>query len=83
MHNLILEGRKKLQLGGVKDCRAFSEQLVVLETEMGTLKVKGERLKIESFSVETGELFMHGRIVALGYFEAGKGHTKLTAKLFR
>ncbi|MBQ0110721.1 MAG: sporulation protein YabP [Oscillospiraceae bacterium] len=83
MHNLILEGRKKLQLGGVKDCRAFSEELVALETEMGLLKVKGERLKIESFSVETGELLMHGRIIALGYFETGKGKSKLTARIFK
>ncbi len=67
MHNLIMESRKKLNLSGIKDCKSFEDDLVVLLTEMGELSIKGESLHIDSFSVETGDLIMNGTIFAIVY----------------
>ena len=67
MHNLIMESRKKLNLSGIKDCKCFEDDLVVLLTEMGELSIKGESLHIDSFSVETGDLIMNGTIFAIVY----------------
>lgn len=35
VHNVILEGREKLSVSGVKDVDSFDESIVELYTEMG------------------------------------------------
>ena len=72
MHNIILEGRKTLNLSGVKDCKSFEENLVVLLTEQGELTIKGEGFQMESFSVETGDIKIIGTVFALGYTNENK-----------
>lgn len=67
MHNIIIEERKQLNISGVKDCKSFEEELVVLITEQGELTIKGTELHMDSFSIETGELVMNGLVYALGY----------------
>ena len=43
MQNLILENREKLTITGVLDVLSFDDQIVILETELGLLTIKGER----------------------------------------
>ena len=45
VQNLILENRNKLSISGVKDVMSFDDQVVIMETELGLLTVKGENLK--------------------------------------
>ena len=42
IQNLVLENRQKLSISGVNDVLSFDDQVVVLETELGLLTVKGE-----------------------------------------
>ncbi len=72
MHNIIMESRKTLNISGVNDCKSFEENLIVLQTTMGELTIKGEELHIDSFSTETGDLKMQGNIFALGYTNENK-----------
>ena len=46
LQNLILENREKLNVSGVNDVLSFDDQVVIIETELGLLTVKGENLKI-------------------------------------
>ena len=41
IQNLILENRKKLSISGVSDVLSFDDQIVILDTNLGLLTVKG------------------------------------------
>ena len=45
IQNIVLENREKLNITGVLDVLSFDDQIVILETELGLLTVKGENLK--------------------------------------
>ena len=45
IQNVILENRSKLSISGVLDVLSFDDQIVILETELGLLTVKGEKFK--------------------------------------
>ena len=82
-HNLILQERKNLILGGVCDVYSFSEELMIIETTMGELTIRGEGLHIEGFNRETGDMQMNGRVVALAYTGDGKKSGSLFGRIFR
>ena len=46
IQNIILENRSKLSISGVKDVFSFDDQIVILETNLGMLTIKGENLRI-------------------------------------
>ena len=81
-HNLICQQRKKLNMSGVREVKAFDEESVVLDTTEGVLTVKGENLIIDSFSATSGELFMQGEIYAFIYSSenGGRGFIKKLLK---
>ena len=67
VQNLILENRNKLNVSGVKDVLSFDDQLIIMETELGMLTIKGENLKINKLSIDTGDIIVEGEIINLGY----------------
>lgn len=67
--NLILESRKRLSVSGVEEVDGFDETYVSVRTSLGTLSVRGHDLRVESLSVETGELLITGEISELLYEE--------------
>ena len=69
IQNLILENREKLNVSGVNDVLSFDDQVVIMETELGLLTVKGENLKINKLSIDTSEVIVEGRINNLAYSE--------------
>ena len=85
VQNLVLENRNKLNVSGVKDVLSFDDELVVMETELGLLTVKGENIKINKLSIDTGDVVIDGEISNLSYND----HTKksqeagLFSKIFK
>ena len=67
IQNLILENREKLNVSGVLDVLSFDDQIVIVETELGLLTVKGENLRINKLSLDTSEIVVEGEINSLGY----------------
>lgn len=67
IHNLILEGRKRLSVSGVTDVDSFDENTVLLYTNMGELTVKGSNLHVNDLSVTSGEMNIEGDIQAVIY----------------
>ena len=51
IQNLILENRGKLSISGVLDVLSFDDQVVILETELGMLTVKGENYVKKNFCI--------------------------------
>ena len=67
IQNLILENREKLNVSGVLDVLSFDDQIVIVETELGLLTVKGENIRINKLSLDTSEIVVEGEINSLGY----------------
>lgn len=61
VQNLILENRNKLSVSGVKDVLSFDDQVVIMETELGLLTVKGENLRINKLCIDTSEIIVERR----------------------
>lgn len=86
IQNLVLENREKLSISGVLDVLSFDDQIVILETELGLLTVKGENLRINKLSLDTEEVIVDGEIYNLGYSEKDlekKSGGGLLNKIFR
>lgn len=85
IQNLILENREKLNVSGVLDVLSFDDQIVIIETELGLLTVKGDSLRINKLSTDTEEVIVEGNINNLGYSEkVGSGkETSLFSKIFK
>ena len=69
IQNVILENRKKLSISGALDVLSFDDQIVILETELGMLTIKGDDLRINKLSIDTTEVVIEGNINNLNYSE--------------
>lgn len=85
IQNLILENRNKLSISGVKDVLSFDDQVVIMETELGLLTVKGETLKINKLSIDTSEVIVEGEISSLAYSEHNTNQSSggILSKIFK
>ena len=74
IQNIVLENREKLSISGVLDVLSFDDQIVILETELGLLTIKGENLRV-----------INGEIYNLGYTEnnSDKKSSGLLNKIFK
>ena len=80
--NIIIENRKKLTLSGVKDVVGFDEETIALDTVLGRVTIKGNKLRIQNFNTENGDLTADGKINAVVYMSDQKNNS-LINKLFR
>ena len=86
IQNLILENRGKLNISGVVDVLSFDDQVVIVETDLGLLTVKGENLKINKLNIDTSETIVQGDICSMAYSEnknVEKNKTSLISKIFK
>ena len=63
--NINLENREKLNISVL----SFDDQMVILETELGLLTIKGENLRINKLSIDTLDVSIDGTINSLIYSE--------------
>jgi len=85
IQNIILENREKLSISGVLDVLSFDDQVVILETELGLLTVKGDNLRINKLSLDTSEVIVEGEISSLSYSQnkQDKNSGTLLSKIFK
>ncbi len=84
VQNLILENREKLTISGVIDVLSFDDQIVILETELGMLTIKGEDLRINKLSIDTQDVIIEGNIVSLSYSDKEERKSgNLLGKIFK
>lgn len=85
IQNLVLENREKLSISGVLDVLSFDDQVVIVETELGLLNVKGENLRINKLSIDTSEVVVEGEIFSMVYSEKdlNKKGSSLIGKIFK
>ena len=81
-HSIALTDRRKLSITGVEDVSCFNEQIVVLQTPLGTLTVTGAALNVSQLDLEDGRVSLEGEVDALEYTGGGKKGGAL-GRLFR
>lgn len=85
IQNLVLENREKLSISGVLDVLSFDDQVVVVETELGLLTIKGDNLRINKLSIDTSEVVVEGDISNMNYSDKNldKKSTSFIGKIFK
>lgn len=85
IQNLVLENRGRLSISGVLDVLSFDDQVVIVETELGLLTIKGEDLRINKLSIDTSEVVVEGDIYSMNYSEkdVDKKGASLLGKIFK
>ena len=85
MQNLVLENREKLSISGVNDVLSFDDQIVILETGLGLLTIKGENLRINKLSLDSEEVIIEGEINNLSYSEKEieRKQSSILGKIFK
>lgn len=66
-HNFLLENRERMSVSGVVDVDIFNPDMIVVQTEMGMLTVKGVDLHINKLNLESSELIIDGEISSCIY----------------
>src|SRR5699024_9007299 len=71
-HDIILKGRRKLDITGVKQVESFDNEEFLLETVMGFLSIRGQNLHMKNLNVELGNVSIEGKILDLVYLDQGQ-----------
>lgn len=80
-----IDNRKRLSLTGIIEVISFNEEAILLNTNLGTLSIKGEGLKMNKLDVQNGEIIITGMINSCVYTSAEVKHKKesLISKMFK
>lgn len=84
--NIVLENREKMNVTGIVDVLSFDDQIIIIETELGLLTIKGDDLKINKLSIDTSDFIVEGKINSLIYSNADNGMPKsknILSKIFK
>jgi len=65
--NLMLENRKKLTINGVIEVINFNENQILLNTDVGTMIIKGKELKMNKLDVQNGDVIITGKVDSFVY----------------
>ena len=66
-NNLTLNNRKKLNLTGVLEVVSYDDEKIQLNTNLGSLDIKGSSLKINKLDVQNGDVIIMGMINSMVY----------------
>ena len=82
--NIIMENREKVSVTGVIDIHSFDDELVIAQTDLGILTIKGDDLKMNKLNLENNELIIEGKIIAVAYSDINNAkQTGFMNKLFK
>jgi sporulation protein YabP len=74
-----------MSVAGVIDVESFNEEIVIADTEMGVLIIRGKDLHINKLSLDNSELLIEGDICGCEYNDraTGKQGGGFFGKLFK
>ena len=75
-HSITVDKRENMVVTGVIDVISFDEEMIITETEMGVLIIKGENLHVNKINLEKGDLEVDGLICSIVYEEKGSNNVK-------
>lgn len=81
-HRVSLLDRAQLQISGVREVISFDEDMVLLQTVCGTMKIEGSAMHVSALNVDRGELVLDGRVDGIRYEGDGAAKSGFWGRLF-
>ncbi len=82
--NIVIQNREKTVVTGVDDILSFDDELVIVQTDLGLLTIKGEDLKMNKLNLDNNELIIEGKTSAIAYSDATQNKKQgIMNKLFK
>ncbi|MGL5353498.1 MAG: sporulation protein YabP [Clostridium sp.] len=83
--NITLENRNRLTLTGVLEVISFDDEKILLNTNLGSLTIKGSELKMNKLDVQNGDVIIVGKVGSMVYSgkELKKEKENIITKLFK
>ena len=72
-HDVIMRGRRLLDITGVKQVESFDNEEFLLETSMGFLSIRGQNLQMKNLDVDKGVVSIKGKVFDLEYIDQQSG----------
>ena len=69
-HKIQLNERKQGIITGVKDVISFDPEMILLDTYMGVLTLKGKDLHVKRLTLERGEVDVEGEVDNIMYTQS-------------
>ncbi|HOJ77912.1 MAG TPA: sporulation protein YabP [Bacillota bacterium] len=66
-HQINLSNRGLLGVDGVLNLESYDQEKIIMQTSVGVLEVKGEKLHIQQLNLDQGKVKIDGVISALTY----------------
>lgn len=83
-HKLQINDRKQGLVTGVKDVISFDPEVVLLDTQMGILTIKGKDLHVKRLTLERGEVDVEGEFDSFTYTQSKSAkRAAFTSRLFK
>ena len=84
-HDVIMRGRRLIDIRGVKQVESFDNEEFLLETVMGFLAIRGQNLQMKNLDVDKGIVSIKGKVFDLVYIDDQNGDKAkgFFSKLFR
>lgn len=84
-HDVVMRGRRLLEITGVKQVESFDNEEFLLETVMGFLSIRGQNLQMKNLDVDKGIVSIKGKIFDLIYLDdhSGEKAKGFFSKLFK
>jgi len=82
-HQVIVIDREEMTIDGVASLGSYDEREIVMETEHGTLSIKGEGLDIKQLSLEKGTIQIEGFVHSIAYDDESRSRKGLLGRLFK
>ena len=84
-HELKVTDRSMINLSGINKITSFDDQEFLMESNMGTILLKGEKLEIVKLDTHDGNLKIKGKLNIFAYIENIKKSKEesLLSKLFK
>jgi sporulation protein YabP len=72
-HDVIMRGRRILDITGVKLVESFDNEEFLLETSMGFLSIRGQNLQMKNLDVDKGIVSIKGKVYDIVYLDDHTG----------
>lgn len=83
IQTLSMVDREYMEVDGIINVKKFEEQEIILDTELGTLNIKGESMHMEKLDLEKGEIAIQGSFESISYIDNGGKGGGLLSRLFK
>lgn len=85
-HNITINNREDITMSGILDVLSFDEELVICQSDIGVLVLKGLELHVNKLDLDNGILELTGYITGLQYEQdhvLSKNKPSIFSKIFK